>query len=956
MRNYIFGALFLAGAASAAPAAHPRLWWTPSLVSSVQNKVHSADPKWITLQSTLNNIGGSPNYTNWSLAGFFNAPLALPAYAAAYVATGTGGSTTNGSSNYGNLAKFVALRTMEYFCPTDFISGPWTISAITTTSGAPVQIATSTPNSFAVGQAVSFTGITGMVSLNGLPQDYTSGYRVASVTSPTSFTLNVSGDGSASSGGIVHVGGNSGYPFCFYNGNDVRTIGWAIPLVYDWTYPLWSPSEIAAFQRFVSNATVGNGSTTGHENTFQTYANADCGAAGCNTSAAQFSMVGLLGLASYGDNSTDSSGSNQQINWVFNSSTGKYFTDFKPWFVNSGPLVSGGRAHYGADGLWAEGPEYGPDEYRMAAYLGLGAATSGVFDIFMDSAGNGGNLAKEFVQALLYMTSPATTPLSCGNVPDYTLASWGDQQSAYQLDGNILKQTSRVLSYYLVQYAGDSTWGGYGAWWANTVPGASTTTGYGSCGSGYAYGLAWDLMFTEPAIDYHGNIPTDFTSKVGGTGLFRTDWNSNASWLTYRAGGPQVGQLHEDGDLGSFNLWRNGTYLTGARPLYGYICSEEDNGLMLGGLSSGTGGSAFGVAVPANLNSETFPKYLEGGSAYAAAQVDLAPNYSTVSGAWGYGTATQLLQDFIWFKGEGGSQPDFIAVLDRYKFSSAQSSRRFIHTGAKTATEAMTPDPPTVSGSALSAVNIGPNKGELFATSLGDGTFTGYVDDNAGFACWRGIDNYSIPPGYGHYYHGVLTTGTNDTHVQYFQTVEGTDAGKSKTPVEKLTGSGYVAAHWGYVPDDKVVVFSSDPSGAGISLPITYSFSAAASTETHLVANLAPSAIVNVSRSKSAGTVTVTLASSGGGTNLTASSNGILCFSNSLTPCISTSVPVTKVASCDLNSDGVVNILDVQISVNQTLGATPCTNGDLNSDGMCSIIDTQRVINAAMGQSCRIGP
>jgi hypothetical protein len=60
--------------------------------------------------------------------------------------------------------------------------------------------------------------------------------------------------------------------------------------------------------------------------------------------------------------------------------------------------------------------------------------------------------------------------------------------------------------------------------------------------------------------------------------------------------------------------------------------------------------------------------------------------------------------------------------------------------------------------------------------------------------------------------------------------------------------------------------------------------------------------------------------------------------------------------SCDVNSDSLVNVIDVQLAVNQTLGTTPCGTADLNGDGQCNVIDVQRVINAALGASCVIGP
>jgi Right handed beta helix region len=61
-------------------------------------------------------------------------------------------------------------------------------------------------------------------------------------------------------------------------------------------------------------------------------------------------------------------------------------------------------------------------------------------------------------------------------------------------------------------------------------------------------------------------------------------------------------------------------------------------------------------------------------------------------------------------------------------------------------------------------------------------------------------------------------------------------------------------------------------------------------------------------------------------------------------------------SACDLNQDGVVNSLDVQIAINQTLGISSCTNANLDGSGTCTVVDVQRVINAALGLSCRLGP
>ena len=60
--------------------------------------------------------------------------------------------------------------------------------------------------------------------------------------------------------------------------------------------------------------------------------------------------------------------------------------------------------------------------------------------------------------------------------------------------------------------------------------------------------------------------------------------------------------------------------------------------------------------------------------------------------------------------------------------------------------------------------------------------------------------------------------------------------------------------------------------------------------------------------------------------------------------------------SCDLNSDGVVNLIDVQLAVKQALGTASCDSPDLNKDGVCDKADVRRVVDAALGKGCRIGP
>jgi len=55
--------------------------------------------------------------------------------------------------------------------------------------------------------------------------------------------------------------------------------------------------------------------------------------------------------------------------------------------------------------------------------------------------------------------------------------------------------------------------------------------------------------------------------------------------------------------------------------------------------------------------------------------------------------------------------------------------------------------------------------------------------------------------------------------------------------------------------------------------------------------------------------------------------------------------------TCDINGDGAVNVVDVQLIVNEALGVAPPVN-DLNHDGAVNVADVQIVINAALGLGC----
>ncbi len=62
----------------------------------------------------------------------------------------------------------------------------------------------------------------------------------------------------------------------------------------------------------------------------------------------------------------------------------------------------------------------------------------------------------------------------------------------------------------------------------------------------------------------------------------------------------------------------------------------------------------------------------------------------------------------------------------------------------------------------------------------------------------------------------------------------------------------------------------------------------------------------------------------------------------------------TALNPCDLNADGVVNVIDVQLSANMNLGLLACTAA-VNGSDVCNTTVVQRIVNSALGAACVSG-
>src|SRR5690349_18154669 len=62
-----------------------------------------------------------------------------------------------------------------------------------------------------------------------------------------------------------------------------------------------------------------------------------------------------------------------------------------------------------------------------------------------------------------------------------------------------------------------------------------------------------------------------------------------------------------------------------------------------------------------------------------------------------------------------------------------------------------------------------------------------------------------------------------------------------------------------------------------------------------------------------------------------------------------------QTSPCDLNGDGLVDIADVQLATNMSIGQVTCA-ANIVAPAVCNIVVVQRVVNAALGGACVTGP
>ncbi len=296
---------------------------------------------------------------------------------------------------------------------------------------------------------------------------------------------------------------------------------------------------------------------------------------------------------------------------------------------------------------------------------------------------------------------------------------------------------------------------------------------------------------------------------------------------------------------------------------------------------------------------------------------------------------TRALRHIVHFKKAG--TPEFIIAYDDLATSSGLAKATYLHFNLNNPWPARpNPYPGGVirSGAAITSSQSNAWLGTTLLTPSGQ---TNFVNE----ASWAGPDAYgvkvcaasTISP---------TTCDPGNLAAEWIAVHKLATSTASMPPLTQPTAANFR------------VVQANDPAGAKVAAFGTSggTFTSAVFTTTHggiaqyLIAGLSP------------GTYTVALNGTAllSNQNVASGDNTLYFESASGAISITQSGAAPGPIQCDLNGDGLVNILDVQAAINAAMGLTACTaTFDLNKDGVCNVIDIQRAIGAAIGLGCTIG-
>jgi hypothetical protein len=436
-----------------------------------------------------------------------------------------------------------------------------------------------------------------------------------------------------------------------------------------------------------------------------------------------------------------------------------------------------------------------------------------------------------------------------------------------------------------------------------------------------------------------------------------SDWTTDATQLTVKAGWDMDAQDHTTNiQQGAFHILRSATYLLAgdngsaddAWESPGESAATRDNMIDLNQAynkpSSGNANGYYAGYAPITRWSGTDPTG-DSSNRYAYEMIDLWNGGNGIYSA--ASNATRVQRQIVHFK-KGGGQ-DYIVTWDDVALSAAiavppKAYFNYFLNGIAPGTAI------SYSGAEYSVSNLQAAKGALLNSQFlatGGSNTSALVVDNANGTYTGGngatFRAYMCPSQNGTTCNSGATSGE---WAGVFQPINGTNgtmpAITQLTPAESGNFRVIQIADSTY---PKVAAFATGGSVGNTALHVTTTHSG---TGQYLVTGLSP------------GTYSVSLNSASILSNQTVNSGDDTLYFESSSGSIAVTqtgaAPGNPILSCDLNGNGVVNVQDVQISVNAVLGLIPCLpQYELDGSGTCTVIDVQRVANAVLGLGCVIG-
>jgi len=291
-----------------------------------------------------------------------------------------------------------------------------------------------------------------------------------------------------------------------------------------------------------------------------------------------------------------------------------------------------------AGGVGQEGPEYASELVQDPIIPFVTMSLNGR-DIFNET-----EYFKEQAYWIIYGTTPAPTPnMTTGTAAAYQLNPFNDDEEF--VSGGYIANRNYYQNFmnFASNYWSTLNVGKYARQWVNTV-GASSTT---PAASNYILG-----QDSQPAAMEYTSLPLDYYA-TGIRYLYgRTAWDTSSTYFMWQLGIPTAGVGHSHTDIGNFNLWRGGRWLSrettgyvNTITGYGYQNEATDstdgilahNGILFGTyLSPSVGDLTLGL-MPESP-SQTTVRRLDSQPGYVYADVDMTAQYLWPSGETQYNT------------------------------------------------------------------------------------------------------------------------------------------------------------------------------------------------------------------------------------------------------------------------------------------------------------------------------